>query len=82
MTSITFDTHASIKKLISAGADERLAEAIVSEISHREGDLVIQKDLRILEQSLLIKLTGVVIVATGILFTLLQLFPPGSLGGS
>ncbi len=85
MTARTFDTYAAVKNIVHAGADEKLAEAIVSVISRSDGDLVIQKDLQLLEQRLFIKLTGVVIataIATGgMLFTLLQFFPPGSLAG-
>ena len=30
MPSVTFDTHAAVKRLKDAGADERLAEAVVT----------------------------------------------------
>ncbi len=82
MTSVTFDTHASIKNLISAGADERLAEAIVDEIKNGQGELATKADLNLaielLRRDMIIWLGGIVItavtIAAGVVVSLLKDF--------
>ena len=50
MNAATFDTHAAVKALREAGADERMAEAIVNTASAAagagHGELVTKADLR------------------------------------
>ncbi len=50
--AITIDTHAAVRDLEAAGADFKLAEAIVATISRSDADLVIKADLAALEGSL------------------------------
>lgn len=45
MSASTFDTHAAVKALQEAGADERLAEAITNEIRNGQGDLATKADI-------------------------------------
>ncbi len=86
MAVVTFDTHASIKNLISAGADERLAEAIVNEMKIDQSDLATKADLELLRRDMIIWLGGIVIatgivlggVLSGVMFVLLKTFIPGS----
>ena len=80
MTTMTFDTHATIKSLQDSGADEPLAEAIVSAIQtgvrHQE-DFVTKADLKdseermiarmtILEQRMTIRMGAMVFAAAGL----------------
>ena len=44
--AITIDTHAAIQKLEAAGADPKLAEAIVRTVSQADADLVTKADLK------------------------------------
>ena len=44
--AITIDTHAAIQDLEAAGADPKLAEAIVKTVSQADADLVTKADLR------------------------------------
>ncbi len=74
MTSVTFNTHATVKNLITAGHTERQAEAIVDAMLDREVDLATKTDLAILKRDLIIWLGGIVItaitIATGVMVTL------------
>ncbi len=87
MSIVTVNAELAVKSLQQNGFDLEQARGIVEVIKSSraelatKGDLVIQKDLRLLEQRLTIKLGGVGIATVGILFTLLQFFPPGSLAG-
>jgi hypothetical protein len=42
--AITIDTHAAVRDLEAAGADPKLAEAIVATISRSDADLVTNAD--------------------------------------
>lgn len=60
MTTTTFDTHATIKSLQDSGADEPLAEAIVSAIQtgvrHQE-DFATKTDVKDSEERMLARMT-------------------------
>ena len=43
MSVLAFDTHKAVKALKEAGADERLAEAVVATVSHAMGENVAAK---------------------------------------
>ncbi|MYD92872.1 MAG: DUF1640 domain-containing protein [Chloroflexi bacterium] len=45
--AITIDTHAAIQDLEAAGADPKLAEAIVKTVSHADTGLVTKADLKV-----------------------------------
>lgn len=60
MTTLTFDTHATIKSLQDSGADEPLAEAIVSAIQtgvRHQGDFATKADLKELEERVIARMT-------------------------
>ena len=71
MSSITFDTHASVKRLIAAGMPESQAEAVTTMVQEvRENDLyqmATKTDLLLLEQRITIKLGGLIVAATGLI---------------
>lgn len=60
MAAIAFDTYAAVKSLKDSGADEPLAEAIVSVMTmsgaHRD-DLATKADLESLEQRVIARMT-------------------------
>ena len=78
--AITIDTHAAIRKLEAAGADPKLAEAIVATISHSDADLATKTDLEALKGHLTAggyRLAFAVVAAnTAIVFGLLKLLLP------
>ena len=43
MPSVAFDTHEAVKRLLHAGADERLAEAVVATVGGAISDQVATK---------------------------------------
>ena len=45
MSTAAFDTHAAVKRLQEAGADERLAEAVVATVHVAVGEPVTRTDL-------------------------------------
>ena len=78
MNASTFDTHAAVKALREAGADEGLAEAITNEIRNGQGDLATKADLEAglasLETRLVkwaIALVSAAVVIIGVLIRLL-----------
>ncbi len=84
MAAVTFDTHASIKNLISAGADEKLAEAIVDVLmdgQHSDQiELATKHDFELLRRDLTIRMLLIVgsvvgaaaVVIIGAVFAMLQ----------
>ncbi len=91
MTSVAFDTGLAIENLQQQGFDLTQSRGIVDVIKTAQTELatkhdlehaieLLRRDMAVQKRDLIIWLGGVVIAAIGILFTLLQLFPPGSLG--
>ena len=85
--AITIDTHEAIRNLEAAGADPKLAEAIVKTVSQADAQLATKADLAALEgriDSLEHRLTaagyrlalGVVVANAAIVFGLLRLVLP------
>lgn len=85
--AITIDTHAAIQHLKAAGADPRLAEAIVKTVSQADAQLATKADFAALKgriDSLEHHLTaagyrlapGVVVANAAIVFGLLKLILP------
>ena len=85
--AITIDTHEAIQNLEAAGADPKLAEAIVKTVSQADAQLATKADLAALEgriDSLGHRLTaagyrpalGVVVANGAIVFGLLKLVLP------
>ena len=85
--AITIDTHEAIQSLEAAGADPKLAEAIVRTVSQADAQLSTKADLAALEgriDSLEHRLTaagyrlafGVVVANAAIVFGLLKLVLP------
>jgi hypothetical protein len=75
MATITFDTHKFIRRLREAGIAEEQAEAIAEAFSeaHIEAELATKTDLRELEYRLIIKLGAMVVVAVGVVATLVKI---------
>ncbi len=82
MTTLVFDSQAAIKDMIGAGVAKKEAEAIVRVMNSSQGELATKADLtqaiELLRRDMIIWLGGTVMATTGALFTLLQLYPPGS----
>ena len=87
--AIMIDTHAAIQELEAAGADPKLAKAIVSTVT-QSGDTVATKsdlaalraDLRAdfaqLEQRTILRIVTNAAIANGILFAALHYLPPAT----
>jgi len=75
MATITFDTHKFIRRLREAGIPEGQAEAIAEAFrdAHLEAEIATKSDLRELEYRLIIKLGTMIVVAIGIVATLVKL---------
>ena len=74
MSSITFDTHSFVKKLKAVGFTEEQAEVIAEEQKALiEEQLATKRDLKELEQSLVIKLGAMLIVAITVLSVLIKI---------
>jgi hypothetical protein len=82
MTTITFDTHKFVRKLKEAGIPESQAEAISEAFKDAQGeaDLAtkrdiddVRRDMREMEQRLIIKLGALVAFAIGIVAVLVKL---------
>jgi hypothetical protein len=84
MSTVTFDTHDFVRRLIDAGLDSRQAEAVVRVVAEAQTELAtkrdladlrieLQRDLRELEYRMTIKLGGLMIAAVGIVATLVKL---------
>ena len=75
MPTISFDTHKFIRRLREAGISEEQAEAIADAFrdAHIEAEVATKTDLRELEYRLIIKLGAMIVVAIGIVATLVKL---------
>lgn len=78
MSTITFDTHAYVKKLRTVGVPEEQAEVQAQAIADLVTDRLVTKDdlergLKELEYRLIIRLGGMIVVAIGIIATLVKL---------
>jgi hypothetical protein len=78
MSAITFDTHAYVKKLKAVGVSEEQAEVQAQAIADLVNDRLVTKEdlergLRELEYRLVIRLGGMMVVAIGIIATLVKL---------
>lgn len=76
MPTISFDTHKFIRRLRDAGISEEQAEAIAEAFreAHIEAEIATKTDLRELEYRLIIKLGTMIVVAIGVVATLVKLF--------
>ncbi len=76
MPTISFDTRKFIRRLRNAGISEELAEAIAEAFreTHIEAEIATKTDLRELEYRLIIKLGTMIVVAIGVVATLVKLF--------
>ena len=76
MTTITFDTHAFVKRLVAACMPEAQAEAVTNVVKEaRETDLdslATKVDLQLLEQRMTIKLGGLIVVVTGVILAAIK----------
>jgi hypothetical protein len=81
MSTLTFDTHAFIKRLTAAGMPESQAEAVTAIVRDaKEADLehlATKTDLILLEQRMTIKLGGLIVAATGLLLAAIRYLPAG-----
>ena len=69
-----FDTHAFVKRLTGVGMPEEQAEALADEQARLIDErLVTKDDLERLEQRLIIRLGGVMVVAVAAMAALVQL---------
>ncbi|SDW04089.1 DUF1640 domain-containing protein [Nitrosomonas communis] len=75
MPSISFDTHKFIRRLREAGISEKHAEAIAEAFreANLEAEIATKTDLRELEYRLIIKLGTMIVVAIGVVATLVKL---------
>jgi hypothetical protein len=78
MSVITFDTHAYIKKLKAVGVSEEQAEVQAQAIADLVNDRLVTKEdlergLKELEYRLVIRLGSMMVVAIGIIATLVKL---------
>lgn len=75
MPSITFDTHKFIRRLREAGISEEQAEAIAEAFrdANLEAEIATKTDLRELEYRLIIKLGSMIILAIGLVATLVKI---------
>ena len=76
MPTISFDTRKFIRRLRNAGISEELAEAIAEAFREAriEAEIATKTDLRELEYRLIIKLGTMIVVAIGVVATLVKLF--------
>lgn len=74
MSTMIFDTHAFIKKLTMAGMPEKQAEVLAStQAALLEEHIATKSDLRELEYRLTIRLGTMMVVAVGMVATLVKL---------
>ncbi len=78
MSAITFDTHAYVKKLKAVGVSEEQAEVQAQAIADLVNDRLVTKEdlergLRELEYRLIIRLGSMIVVAIGVIATLVKI---------
>ena len=79
MSTLTFDTHAYVKKLQAVGVPEEQGKVQAQAIADFVADRLVTKEdlergLKDLEYRLIIRLGGMIVVAIGIIATLVKLF--------
>ena len=84
MTTYTIDTAAAIKRLISAGLGQTLAEAIVEIFAEAQSDVATKCDIRMLKTDIemlknwmLVRLVMTQLGTVAILYALIRLFGVG-----
>ena len=77
-TGIYMDTHDVFKSLTKVGIEDEQAEAILYGIKASIESLVTTKDLKHSIQGLELRLVFYMLGIVGVLFTALQLWPPGT----
>jgi len=82
MSAITFDTHGFVKRLTAAGMPEAQAEVLADEQTNliennlaskrdlKELGVALKTDMREMEQRIVIRLGGMIILAVGAIVTL------------
>ena len=82
MTTITFDTHKFVRTLKDAGVPESQAEAISEAFKEAQGEAELatkrdiddlRRDMRDLEQRLIIKLRALIALSIGVVAALVKL---------
>ena len=82
MATITFDTLKFVRKLKESGLPEIQAEAIADAFRDAQGEAElatkrdiddIRRDMREMEQRMVIKLGGLIVLAVGVVATLVKL---------
>ncbi len=89
MTTITFDTHKFVRKLKTAGFDEAQAEAVADAFSEAQGEAElatkaditnlrrdiddVRRDMREMEQRMIIKMGSMMVVAIAVIAALVKL---------
>ena len=74
MSTIVFDTHAFVKELTEAGMPEAQAEVLArSQANLIDEKLATKEDLKKLELRLTIRLGSMMVVAVGVVATLVKL---------
>lgn len=78
MSTITFDTHAYVKRLKAVGVPEEQAEVQAQAIADLVTDRLVTKEdlergLKELEYRLIIRLGSMIVVAIGVIATLVKL---------
>ena len=85
MSSIVFDTHAFVKRLTSVGMPEEQAEALADEQAKLVDERLATKadieqlradtktDLALMEQRLIVRLGGMLVIAVGVVAALVKL---------
>lgn len=84
MTTVTFDTLALVDKLKTAGFDQKQAEAVIRVIADAQDALAtkddlkheiefLRRDLKELEQRIIIKLGALITLAIGVVAALVKL---------
>ncbi|MGI9213428.1 MAG: DUF1640 domain-containing protein [Methylococcaceae bacterium] len=82
MAAITFDTHKFIRKLRNAGFEESQAEAVAEAFSEAQGESELatrrdiddlRRDMRELEQRIIIKLGAMMAISIGTVAALVKL---------
>jgi len=82
MTAITFDTLRFARKLKESGLPEQQAEAIAEAFKEAQGEAElatkrdiedIRRDMREMEQRMVIKLGGLIVLAVGVVAALVKL---------
>ena len=84
MTAYIIDTAAAIKRLVSAGLDQTLAEVIVETFAEAQSDVASKTDIRMLKTDIemlknwmLVRLVMTQLGTVAILYALIRLFGVG-----